>query len=247
MMNTSATCYMRAMWRSVVISLVAAGCEWGGGTDATGLHAADAPPGSDAHASDGHASDGRAASDGATTDAVDVDGAVTIDAPASACASPITGMIATWTFTSETGSQTSTSASATGTGITAGVVARVGVTAASGAGSINSTSWPTTAMLDAAKYYTLSVTPPAGCALDLTSLAIDAKASASGPSSAALATSADAFAGTVAVSTSAPSTPALSVTGATAAVELRVYGFSAASAAGTFRIQTTLTLSGALH
>ena len=132
-------------------------------------------------------------------------------------------------------------------GITASVVTRSpALTAVSGAGSINSSGWPTGAM-DAARYYTLTITPAAGCQLDLTAMTIDAKASASGPTAGSVAASTDAFAHTTVVSTSAPGTIALAVTGATSPIEVRVYGFGAASATGTLRIQSMLSISGVLH
>lgn len=181
--------------------------------------------------------------------AVHPDGSPGVDAPAGSCATPVTGMIATWNFASASGSQTSTPSSAQASGVTAGDVSRsAGLVAAAGAMSINSTSWPLTATLDATKYYTFTVTPPAGCALDLTSMSIDTKASASGPASGAVATSADSFVATTSVATnSTTGMPSLAVSGATGPVEVRVYGYMATSASGTFRIENALILSGSLH
>jgi hypothetical protein len=78
-------------------------------------------------------------------------------------------------------------------------------------------------------------------------LAIDAKSSNSGPTMAVVATSDDTFTQNASVSTTAASTPALAVANSSVAVELRVYGFHASSAAGTFRVQNTLTVTGALQ
>lgn len=171
------------------------------------------------------------------------------DAPVSGgCTSPSSGVLATWSFSGQTGNEATVAASSSASGVTAGNVARSsGLTATTGSGSINSSNWPLTAQLDPTRYYTLTIAPPAGCALDLTSAAVDAKASASGPAMAAIATSADSYTQTSAVTTSAPSTPALAVSGATGMVEVRIYGFSASSTSGTLRLQTTLTLSGAVH
>jgi hypothetical protein len=170
------------------------------------------------------------------------------DAPSGSCAMPFSGVLATWTFTGAAGNQATTAAASTAPGVTAGGISRsTGLNAVSGAGSINSSGWPTATALNPNFYYTFSVTPPAGCAMDLTQLAIDAKASSSGPAMSSVATNADSFAATTAVSTTAPSTPALAVSSSTASVEIRVYGFHAGSASGTFRVQNTLTVTGALH
>ena len=177
--------------------------------------------------------------------AVHVDGG--IDGASGSCATPNTGILATWSFAGATGAQVSTAATASAPGITAGAVTRSGgVTAVSGAGSINSSGWPTGAV-EAAKYYTFTIAPPPGCRLDLTEMMIDARASASGPASSVVATSADAFAHTTVVATSAPGPVALIVTDATGTIELRVYGSGATSASGTLRIQSTLSLRGTLH
>jgi hypothetical protein len=178
--------------------------------------------------------------DASRSDAGNVTGT---DGNTSGCA--FSGVLATWNISSGTGSQTSTPASSTATGVVAGDISRSsGLTPATGAGSINSSTWPTSGSLDPSRYYTMSVAPPSGCSLALTSASIDAKASGSGPASGAIATSADGFGQTSNVSTSAASSPALSVTGETSSVEVRVYGYGATSTAGTLRIESTLTLSG---
>ena len=157
-------------------------------------------------------------------------------------------MVATWSFAGEVGSQPTTAATSKASGVTAAPVSRsAALVVASGVGSINSSGWATTSSLDSTKYYTLSVTPAAGCVLDLSSLAIDAKSSGTGPTLAVVATSADSFGQTASISTSAPSTGNLSVAGASGMVELRVFGYSASSTSGTMRIQNTLTLTGSVH
>ena len=110
-------------------------------------------------------------------------------------------------------------------------------------GSIRATA----ATLDVTKYYTFSITPPSGCAMTLTSAAVDAKSSGTGPTMAAIATSADTYTATAAVSTTAASTPALTVVGATGAIEIRIYGYAASATGGTMRLQTTLSVSGSLQ
>jgi hypothetical protein len=164
------------------------------------------------------------------------------------CAFPFDGTLAIWSFAGDAGSQTSTPAQTTATGLVAGGVARSsGVKPESGIGSINSSDWATTATADGTKYYTVSVTPPAGCLMDLTLLSVDAKASTSGPGSADVATSVDGFKSSTPVATSGRNAPMLSVANAPGAVELRVYGYAALKTTGTFRIAESLTLTGVLH
>lgn len=167
--------------------------------------------------------------------------------PSGSCTMAFSGVLATWSLASEPGSQVSTPATSNAAGVTASSLTRApALMAATGTGSINATNWPTASM-DTTKYFSISVGPPSGCTLDLTSLAIDVKSSATGPTNASVATSKDAFGQVVTVSTAAPSTPALTVTSATAAIEIRIYGYGATAASGTMRIQNDLTVSGALH
>jgi hypothetical protein len=170
------------------------------------------------------------------------------DSPAGGCAMPFTGALATWTLTGAAGTQATTAASTTAQGVTAGAIARsAGLVATAGTNSINSSNWPAAATLDSTRYYTFSLTPPSGCAMDLTQLAIDLHKSNSGPAMAAIATSDDAFTQTTSVGPDVASTPALAVTGSTASVEIRVYGFAAGNPLGTLRVQNTLSVTGSLH
>jgi hypothetical protein len=171
-----------------------------------------------------------------------------IDAPEGACAMATSGMLASWSFTGEPGSQASTAAGTMATGLVATAVTRSSALSANtGTNSINASNWAMTSQQDATKYFAFSITPPSGCGLDITSIAIDAKSSATGPAAATLATSVDSFAQGQTVSTSAPGTITVAVSGATDAVEIRVYGYSATSTAGTMRLQNTLSITGALH
>jgi hypothetical protein len=167
--------------------------------------------------------------------------------PTGPCADPYVGVLATWSFASQPGNEISVAAEGTGTGVTAGVVGRSsGVIADAGSASINSRDWATTATRDPTKYYTFSVTPPAGCSMSLTGMSIDAKASTSGPATAVIATSADGFSATTSVGTAGTTTEVLSVN-APGAVELRVYGYGATKTTGTFRIASNLVLSGSVQ
>ena len=169
-----------------------------------------------------------------------------IDAPSGACGHAFTGVLATWTFAGQPGSQATTTAMSSAAGITAGSVQRASaLTASSGASSMNSSNWAIGA-IDKTKYYSLTLAPASGCGLSITSVAIDVKSSSTGPAMAVIASSADNYAQQAAVSTSAASTPALTAT-ASGMLELRVYGFSATSAAGTMRVQNTLTVTGSIQ
>ena len=189
----------------------------------------------------------------ATTDAA-IDAPITIDAPrpdsssSGTCASPFTGTLATWTFTSETGSQAMTAVATKATGITAGAVTRsAGLTAVSGAGSINASNWPTAAQRDLTKYYALAIAPPAGCTLTITTANVDARASGTGPVSAVLSTSADTYAQTSPISTTAATAASVAIANASSMVELRIYGYAASASGGTLRLQTSLSLVGSLQ
>jgi hypothetical protein len=158
-----------------------------------------------------------------------------------------TGALASWDFTGQAGSEASVVAAMMASGVTAGPVTRASaLTSSSGSGSINSNNWPSSGALDATKYYAFSIAPPTGCSIKLTTIAIDAKASGTGPASAVLATSADAFGATTSVSTSAASSPTITVTSSTN-LEIRLYGYSASATAGTLRVQTTLTVNGSIQ
>jgi hypothetical protein len=187
-----------------------------------------------------------APTDAAGSDTTHRDAAVTThDAPAGGCT--FTGTLVTWDLTGQPGTQATTAATAMASGVTGGALTRTAtLTAVSAANAINASGWPTAAQVDTSKYFAFSLAPPSGCTVSITSLAIDVKASATGPATAVIATDADNFATKTTISTSAPSTPALTVD-ATASRELRVYGYSATGASGTMRIQNTLTVTGSVH
>ena len=164
---------------------------------------------------------------------------------ASGCS--FTGALASWDFTGQAGSEATVVAASSASGVTAGPVMRASaLTSSAGSGSINSNNWPSSGAIDTTKYYAFSIAPPTGCSLKLTAIAIDAKASGTGPATAVLATSADAFGATTPVSTSAASSPTITVTSSTN-LEVRLYGYSASATSGTMRIQTTLTVNGSIE
>ncbi len=170
------------------------------------------------------------------------------DTPASTCTMAFTGPLATWSMVGEPGSQTQTAAFMSAPGVVATSIVRAApLIVADGIGSINASNWSTDPSPDLTKYFTISLTPPTGCALAVNSVAIDAKSSTTGPLSAALATSADTFSATSPVSTAMPSTVTLMVTDKTGPLEIRIYGYSAAAMGGTLRVQNMLTVSGTLQ
>ncbi|MEO8877064.1 MAG: hypothetical protein ABI461_15840 [Polyangiaceae bacterium] len=158
-----------------------------------------------------------------------------------------TGDLATFDFTGESGSQSSTIATSKATGVTAGDVKRAsGLTAVSGSDSMNASGWATATHVDTAKYFTVSVTPPSGCSLDITTISINTSTSGSGPTKGAVATSDDTFAAQSTFNAGSSANVKVSVSGATSATEIRIYGYGASSAGGTMRLQSTLTVTGAL-
>ncbi len=229
------------MWNRIAVVALCSGCEFGGGTGRTGVALADAStvfP--DAKSSTDAPHHG---------DAPDAGGS---GSGSSSCADATSGVLATWAFAGATGDQASQPAASTAAGATAGAIVRSSdLVAESGADSINSSAWPIAATLDTAQgYYTVSLTPPTGCTVSLTSASITGRASGSGPASASVGTSADAFAQVTAITvsaTDATSTPALAVNADAAAVEVRIFGYAATSSSGTFRLDGTLTLSGSLQ
>jgi hypothetical protein len=164
------------------------------------------------------------------------------------CTMPFTGMLGTWDLTSQPGSQVSSPAKMAAPGVTAGGLSRsAALVATSGTNSIAASNWTTGAMPDMTMYFTLSITPPAGCTVSMTGMAVDVASSGTGPTVAAVATSADAFAHTSPISTALPSTPTLAVSKSATAIELRIYGYGAMAATGTMRVQNMMTITGSLQ
>jgi len=224
------------VWLAVGLGACAVGTE----SDST------TPPATDAGAKDSAAPFGKDASAPSAKDASApaVDSGTTQTSNCTA----FTGALATFDFSGEPGNQTATPATSIASGVTAGDLARSSsLTATSGTSSINASNWTTSQNLDSTRYYTFTLTPDSGCTLDVSTLAITTTASKTGPANAALATSDDGFSSTVAFTVGASDTPSVGVSGATNAVEVRIYGFGASSTAGTLRINSTLTVSGSVQ
>ena len=163
-------------------------------------------------------------------------------------ASGFTGTLVSFDFTSLTGIAMTVPATSSATGTTAGPFGRsAGLTAVSGSAAINSSGWSTSCSADPTLYYTFTITPAAGCAVSLTGLSGTAHSSTTGPSMGAVGTSDDMFGSLASFGPNAAFNVTLSVSGATDAVEVRIYGFAATGTAGTMRLENTLTLTGSIE
>ncbi len=158
------------------------------------------------------------------------------------------GALVTFDFTGQAGSEASVTATTTAPGITGGVLARAaGLSAVSGANSINSSGWSTAAMADQTLYYTFSVTPAAGCTLSLASLAIQTTASGTGPAHFDVGTSVDNYTAlSTAYGGTSTDTVTLSATAA-GAITIHVFGYAATGSSGTMRVEGTLSLTGSIE
>ncbi len=102
----------------------------------------------------------------------------------------------------------------------------------------NATSWNTVA-LDSTAYFTFTITPNAGYAIDFENFVYTGQASGMGPSSFAFRSSLDGFAGDVGSPTATGTTidlSALAFQGITESIEFRLYGWGATNVGGTFSV-----------
>jgi hypothetical protein len=215
-----------------------------------------AAPSADVLPGDGgssRANDGAVAANDGAASALDAGakdaGVVVPEAAVDSGPCSFTGPLVSFDLTKLAAGQTDLAASSTAPGVTAASLARVGVAAVSSSGAMNSSDWSLGAV-DTGKYYVFSVTPPPGCKMTMTSLAIDLKASNTGPTAAAAGTSADSYGAlanfVVTTSGGSVNVPLAGINGTSSAVEVHVFGFNAGSSAGTMRIQKTLSVVGAL-
>jgi hypothetical protein len=251
--------FLSGLWMLTTISGV--GCAVGSSAD-LGADVGPAPESDDgtsgaAPASQGLPGDGGSSetNDGAasapSTSTKDSGGAVpegSVDSGATV-ACTFTGALVSFDLTKLTGTPANVAASVKAPGVSASALRRVGVTATSSAGAMNASGWPTGA-LDTGKHYAFSISPPPGCTLTLTTLAVDLKASTTGPTLAAIGTSVDGYAHlenlSVAAAGGATNVSLAGITGVGGPVEIHVFGFAADATTGTLRIQDTLSLTGAL-
>lgn len=242
-----------ASWTALLVACALAGCAVGVDAGNTSDDDAGPGPGNDA----GAANDATTAPDaaarldaggGADTNTAPETGSP--DTNTSACAAHgYTGALVTFDLAALAGTEASAPPKSSASGVTGGALSRSSsLTVASGSGSLNSSGWATTASADPGKYYSFTVTPAAGCSAVLTSLALDVKASGTGPVTADVATSVDSYAarrGPFGADTTA--TVQLAGVSASGSIEIRVFGYGASAAGGTWRIQNTMTLSGSIN
>ena len=184
---------------------------------------------------------------GAARDATVPDGAVGTDAsPTSACA--FTGQLVAFDLDQAMGAQADLAPSSKVAGLGATPLRRGGVMTVPTNHAMNASDWPLGG-IDLTKHFVFTVTPPAGCAVTASSLAVELKASGTGPASAAAGTSVDGFAARQSLAASGGGAAVVlfaAGTKTTAALEVRIFGFDASSSGGTLRLQGTLALTGTL-
>jgi hypothetical protein len=152
--------------------------------------------------------------------------------------------ITTYDFTGATGSQVSTAASGVAAGLSSSLLTRgSGVTASAGANSIAATGWSLGA-IDLNDYFELTLTPDAGQELALTSIDFSERRSGTGIRDIAVRTSLDSFGANVATFNVPDDTLVrrqtvgfgVSFANLTAPVTVRIYGFNAEAATGSWRL-----------
>ena len=178
-------------------------------------------------------------------DSGSIDCGTPTDASATCPSSGYSGTLAIFDLTGQPGSEVSAAATSTACGIVAGDLTRASaIKAVSGKDSINGSGWGSGSSADGTRYYTFSLTPGAGCSLDVKSVDLDVKASGTGPTTADVATSADSFGKhSASFAGTSSGTTTVSATGS-GAIEVRVYGYGASGSGGTLRIQNTMSVSG---
>lgn len=164
-------------------------------------------------------------------------------------------IITQWDFTGEPGNQASTVGSSLVAGLAVGDLTRgSGINVSSTANSMNSSSWTTSNTIDSNDYYQFSLAPTAGYAVSFASVAFAERRSSTGIRTFELRSSLDGFAtaipGTI---TGVPDDDSVRdqslllgapFTNLTTEVTFRLYGYSAESGGGTWRLQNHSTFGG---
>ena len=128
-----------------------------------------------------------------------------------------------------------------------GIGRGAGITGTNAMDRYNASGW-NSATLNPVDYFTFTLTPNDGNKVDLASFVYTAQASASGPVSFSLKSSADNFTADIGSPTQAGTTVLLSAAafqGITSPIEFRLYGWNAAAPGGTFSIND-FTFNGAV-
>ncbi|GAA3936969.1 T9SS type A sorting domain-containing protein [Hymenobacter algoricola] len=160
--------------------------------------------------------------------------------------------LSTYSFTGATGAEPTFPADGQPTNAAFSAMSRgTGVTASAGANTFAATDWSMTA-LDANDYFSFSVQPAAGFKARLDSLVLDERRSNTGIITWAVRSSLDNFAANI-ITVTVPDNPDTRVNkridltalapfaNLTTPVEFRIYGYSAESAAGSWRIDNVRT------
>lgn len=172
-----------------------------------------------------------------------------------ALAQPLHAQIVTFSFTGALGNEASFAPDAQPTGAVVSSMSRgSGLTPSTTADTFNSSAWTTAASIDFSDYYTFTITPDPGYFMTLSSLQLDERRSGTGIRSWAVRSSLDSFSSNLSLfsvpdDTSVRTAQTTSFSSAfeslTSGVELRLYGFSAESGSGTWRIDN-VQVSGSL-
>jgi len=154
--------------------------------------------------------------------------------------------LVTYTFTGSAGSEPSFAPEAQPANANASSMSRgTGLTPTSAVGAFSSSGWTLGSILDVNDYYTFSVSPDFGFGLTLTQLILDERRSSTGIRGWSVRSSLDSFASDLATFSvnddeliRSGQTINLSTLPAnlTSLVEFRIYGYSAESSGGTWRI-----------
>ncbi|MVM40474.1 T9SS type A sorting domain-containing protein [Spirosoma sp. HMF3257] len=159
--------------------------------------------------------------------------------------------VETYTFSSsDPGNQASKAVTSKDANITSSDITRgAGITPASATSSINASGWISTTQ-DANDYYEFTLTPNSGYQLNLTGLSLTERRSNSGPTNYLIAYSIGGGAevpvstGTLSGTVDAAISTSFSVHTAQP-IRFRIYAWGASSAAGTLRLDQSLTVNGA--
>ena len=168
---------------------------------------------------------------------------------ASAFAQP--NLLGKYRFVGATGDQATTAATQVSSGVSFSPLSRTGVNPNIGGGAFNSANWPQGSAPDQTKYVGFTITPAPGFSVLIDSAVFFFRRSNSGPANLELRTSLDNYATaqgiyappTGLISQKEISSPSLPLSSATS---VRLLGYGATSAAGTFRLSDSVTFYGSV-
>jgi len=163
-------------------------------------------------------------------------------------------LVTQFTFTGAAGSEATFAASLADPGLAAtpAMSRGAGVAPSTATDAFSASAWTTGTTLDPGDYFSFTVTPAAGNALNLRAVLLDERRSATGIRSWSLRSSLDGFASDIAVFTVPDDTLTRSETAqlpaqfhdVTTAVEFRIFGYQSEAAGGTWRIDNVALIGG---